>query len=113
MRAMRAPGGPATAARSNEGKGGDCRAHTGQNQPPTIQFPLESASWLILQQRLDQSGVALLLRQAATAIAALDAGNASAADIPFYEGKIAVGSFFAIQPLIDVCQSAANALPFS
>jgi len=37
----------------------------------------------------------LLLRQAATAIAALDAGNASAADIPFYEGKIAVGSFFA------------------
>jgi len=37
----------------------------------------------------------LLLRQAATAIAALDAGDASAADVPFYEGKIAVGSFFA------------------
>ena len=37
----------------------------------------------------------LLLRQAATAIAALDAGDASAADVSFYEGKIAVGSFFA------------------
>jgi alkylation response protein AidB-like acyl-CoA dehydrogenase len=37
----------------------------------------------------------LLLRQAATAIAALDAGDASAADVSFYEGKIAAGSFFA------------------
>ena len=36
----------------------------------------------------------LLLRQSATAIAALDAGGADA-DRHFYEGKIAVGSFFA------------------
>ena len=36
----------------------------------------------------------LLLRQAATAIAALDAGGADS-DRHFYEGKIAVGSFFA------------------
>ncbi|MCB0930967.1 MAG: acyl-CoA dehydrogenase [Mycobacterium sp.] len=36
----------------------------------------------------------LLLRQAAVAIAALDAG-ASGADRNFYEGKVAVGSFFA------------------
>jgi hypothetical protein len=36
----------------------------------------------------------LLLRQAATAIAALDAGGVDA-DRHFYEGKIAVGSFFA------------------
>jgi alkylation response protein AidB-like acyl-CoA dehydrogenase len=36
----------------------------------------------------------LLLRQSATAIAALDAGGV-AADRNFYEGKIAVGSFFA------------------
>ena len=36
----------------------------------------------------------LLLRQSATAIAALDAGDV-AADRQFYEGKIAVGSFFA------------------
>ncbi|MFZ4371818.1 MAG: acyl-CoA dehydrogenase [Mycobacterium sp.] len=37
----------------------------------------------------------LLLRQAATAIEALDTGGATTADVHFYEGKIAVGSFFA------------------
>jgi len=37
----------------------------------------------------------LLLRQAATAIEALDAGGVDAADTHFYEGKIATGSFFA------------------
>jgi len=37
----------------------------------------------------------LLLRQSATAIAALDTGGVSTADAHFYEGKIAVGSFFA------------------
>jgi len=37
----------------------------------------------------------LLLRQAATAIEALDAGGVTADDVHFYEGKIAVGSFFA------------------
>ena len=37
----------------------------------------------------------LLLRQAATAIEALDAGGVTTDDVHFYEGKIAVGSFFA------------------
>ena len=37
----------------------------------------------------------LLLRQAATAIEALDAGGVDTADTHFYEGKIATGSFFA------------------
>ena len=37
----------------------------------------------------------LLLRQAATAIEALDTGGVTTADAHFYEGKIAVGSFFA------------------
>ena len=37
----------------------------------------------------------LLLRQAATAIEALDAGGVDAADAHFYEGKIVTGSFFA------------------
>ncbi|MBJ7399509.1 acyl-CoA dehydrogenase [Mycolicibacterium sp.] len=37
----------------------------------------------------------LLLRQSATAIQALDTGGVITADVHFYEGKIAVGSFFA------------------
>ena len=37
----------------------------------------------------------LLLRQAATAIEALDTGGVTGSDVHFYEGKIAVGSFFA------------------
>ena len=37
----------------------------------------------------------LLLRQAATAIGALDTGGVTTTDAHFYEGKIAVGSFFA------------------
>jgi hypothetical protein len=37
----------------------------------------------------------LLQRQAAVALEALDAGDVSDADRAFYEGKIAVASFFA------------------
>ena len=46
----------------------------------------------------------LLLQHAETALAALDAG-ADAKDVPFYEGKVAVASFFAKNVLPELTAS--------